>query len=395
MKDRAADPPSAGRVNGLDAWRVLLMLGGLLLHGSIWQQPLPLFEVIALVSHSFRMGSFFAISGFLCGMSLLKRSPREWLARRAVQIGLPTLFGLAVICPLIGLIIGLRPIEAHGVAPLPFDWYHLWFLVALLLYSPAAVLVHQLDARFALAGRIAAGFGAGGRSLLPLMLTVSAASFTLMVAAAMLVEAMAPPAYFGTLSECRMIAGYLPLYLLGFALARSQALRRAALASWRSPLGVVAATIVLYLGWYQLVAPRLPASDRAWADQLVQLVGAALCPPAVFLLIFRSAVAVRRTPPMLARLCDASLTIYLVHLPLMVAINLMFATIAWNPYAEFAVAVGAGGLLSYAFHVWVVRPVPWLSLLINGRSDALPRPASVDEARHHLAIGAADLHLRA
>jgi glucan biosynthesis protein C len=401
MSGPASGRMGAGRLEGIDAWRALLMLGGLLLHGSLWQQPEPLFAAIALVSNSFRMGSFFAISGFLCGVSLLKRPPREWLVRRLVQIGLPTVFGLGVICPLIGAVIDARPAQAHGDASLPFNWYHLWFLLALLGYSPIAVLAHRMDARHRLVERLTAWRGWNARgpdrapSLLPLMLGVSLTAFALMAASSLAVGALAPVRYVAMLSQCRMMAGYLPLYLFGFALARSAALRHAARKAWRTPVLVVAATGVLYLVWFNRVSPGLAIADRAWADEAVQLVGAALCPPAVFLLIFRSAATVRRTPPLLARLCEASLTMYLVHLPLMVAINIGFATVDWSPYLEFAVTVSVGGLLSYLIHVAVVRPVPLLMLLVNGKIDEpRARAPSMDEARHHLAVRTADLHLR-
>lgn len=396
MSGSAADPLNGGRLQGLDTWRALLMLGGLVVHGSVWREPLPLFDAIVLVSHSFRMGSFFAISGFLCGVSIVKRPPGQWLTRRLVQIGLPTLFGLVVICPLIDVIISLRPPHAQGSVPPPLDWHHLWFLVALLVYSPIAVLADRFDRRHRLVERLTASFCTPRRSLLPLLLATSGMSLVLMIAAALLVDAFAPAAYRPMLSQCRMIAGYLPLYLLGLALARSSELRCAACRSLLSPLVVVALTEALYLAWYALLAPGLAAGDRAWIDQFVQLAGAALCPPAVFLLIFHSAAAIRRTPPMLARLRDASLTIYLVHLPVIVAINLMFAELAWNPYLEFATGIVVSGLVSYAIHALVVRRVPLLALLVNGRSDELRLPtcASVDEARHYLAIGTADLHLR-
>ncbi|THG36742.1 hypothetical protein E5988_16550, partial [Sphingomonas olei] len=95
---------SGERIAGLDAWRATLMLGGLLLHGSLWQPPQALFTAVGVVSSAFRMGSFFALSGLLCGFALRKRTSREWLVRRLVQIGLPMSFGWGVLCPLVLLL---------------------------------------------------------------------------------------------------------------------------------------------------------------------------------------------------------------------------------------------------------------------------------------------------
>jgi glucan biosynthesis protein C len=392
------DPHRGERLEGLDAWRAALMLGGLLLHGSVGQPPLLLFNLITLVSHSFRMGCFFAISGFLGGLAMRRRSRRVWLVRRLVQIGLPALFGLVVICPLIAAMVQLRPVFALGSAPLRFDWYHLWFLLALLVYAPVALLVDRAEARLRLIERFTVSFCTARRSLLPMLLTLAGMSFVLMLATAVATRVLVPAADRTMIAQCRLITGYLPLYLLGFAMARAPDLRWAARQAWRAPLAVVALTALMYVGWYAVVAPTLMPGERAWLDGLVQMIGAALCPPAAFLLMFRSAARVRRTPPLLHRLCAASLTMYLVHLPVMIAINLALRPTGWSPYLEYGLTVAGGGVLSYLLHVTIVRPVPLLLLVVNGRLDAWRgdrRPASVDEPGHHLAIGTADLHLSA
>lgn len=390
------DSSTGRRLEGLDSWRVALMLGGLLLHGSLWQQPRPLFDAIALISHSFRMGSFFAISGFLCGTSLLRRPPRQWLARRVAQIGLPTLFGWGLICPLLRVLAGVRWTGDQPM-PLMFDWHHVWFLVALLLYAPFAVLVDALDRRHRLIERFAASFCTARSSALPPLLAVAASSFILMATAAMLVGALAPDRYLPMLSQCRMIAGYLPDYLFGFAVARSPGLRGAVQRSWCAPVAIVILTAAVYAAWLIVLAPMLGPDARTRTGDFVVLIGGTLCPPAVFFLIFRSAAGMSRASPLQRRLCDASLTMYLLHVPLLVAINLALAPIGLGAYLQFAIAVPAAGLLSYAIHRIVVRPVPLMMLIVNGRLDRWRRPVrgSVDEPGHHLAVRTADLHLSA
>lgn len=130
---RALLPP--GRIAGLDAWRAGLMLGGVLLHGTVLQQPLLLFHVIGAVSGAFRMGAFFAISGMLAALAAARKGPSAWIAGRTRQIGIPALFGLAVLCPAMSLMLraAVGPERAAHV-PL-FDWHHLWFLVALLAHQ--------------------------------------------------------------------------------------------------------------------------------------------------------------------------------------------------------------------------------------------------------------------
>lgn len=62
------------RIEGLCTWRAALMLGGLLTHGTIGLERLPEMALIANVSHAFRMGVFFLISGFLSSKALRRRS---------------------------------------------------------------------------------------------------------------------------------------------------------------------------------------------------------------------------------------------------------------------------------------------------------------------------------
>jgi glucan biosynthesis protein C len=364
------DLPRGTRIVGLDAWRVMLMLGGFLLHASTWLPSRPLFTAVALGSHAFRMGSFFAISGFLCGVSMRKHSPSRWLARRVAQIGLPTLFGWGVLCPItIGIMNWWHPAAS---TPLFFDWLHIWFLVALLAYAPAAVWFDMLDRRYGLADRVAGG-PASRRSSLSLLLGTAMVSFVLMITTVVMVPAIVPSRLMPMLSQAPMMAGYLPNYLLGVAMARSPALAREVQQSWRPALGIVAASGLLYALWFML-GPWLPGVQQEQGANLVMTVVAALCPPAAFALIFRSAVAVRDVPAIAHRICDASLTMYLVHLPLLLVANIIVAPLQLNPYVQYVLAIVMAAPLSYAAHRWIVRPVPLLSLIINGRLDHAGRP---------------------
>jgi hypothetical protein len=73
----AAEASARSRIVGLDAMRVLLMLGGLPLHAFCRHAPQPLFTAIALISHLFRLGCFVAISGFLsaCRCATIPAAP--------------------------------------------------------------------------------------------------------------------------------------------------------------------------------------------------------------------------------------------------------------------------------------------------------------------------------
>lgn len=364
-KGRQANLAPGERIEGLDVWRVALMLGGLLLHGSLWQPPQPLFTVVGLVSSAFRMGCFFALSGLLCGMALRRRTFREWLVRRLVQIGLPMSFGWGVLCPSVLMLTRWYP---HAPVPLMFDWHHIWFLVALLMYAPATVALYRLDDRRGLIGNFATMVAAGSPA--QLLLRLALASFVLMVWTRFLVYLIAPKSLVPMLGQAPNISGYLPLYLFGLAMARSPVLGDTLWRSVRPAAAILAVVGALYTA-VMLTAPMSPQTYQMHG--LLRMVAAALCPPAAFALIYRSAVAMSKVHPLIKKLCDASLTIYLLHLPLLLALNAALAPLHWHPYVQFLVAIVMAGGLSYVTHVCIVRQVPLLSLIMNGRTESWPR----------------------
>lgn len=358
---------TSGRIAGLDAWRAGLMLGGLLVHGAIWQQGHPVFEAIALASHSFRMGTFFAISGYLAACAMQRRSSEAWLRRRLVTLGVPFAFGMATIPPFMWWLAQLHG-GALAQSALPFDWHHLWFLAALLLYSAAAACW---------AGRLTAWFERtmpDPRALRTVLLATAVASGALIMVSGALIKAMAPPAWWGALTNARLIGGYLPMFALGYLAARSIPLRESVMSNWRAPAATLLVIVGAYALWFLVLHPGPPDREDDLVGRILPLIGASLCPPAVFVLVLQTAARMKRTPPLVATLCDASYTVYLLHLPLLAAINTGFGRVDWNPLVEFAIATSTAGALSLAFHVGVVRRSALLKLLLNGEAPKAGLP---------------------
>lgn len=357
------------RIDGLDMWRAVLMLLGILYHGVMLRPDLPLFEVITVTSNTGRMGLFFAISGLVVAKALEKHPPGVWLRHRLLSIGVPTAFGLFVICPLTMLSLHLVPPAMRPPSGFP-QWFHIWFLVALLLYAPAGYALHRLDARYGLFAGAAADVRLVRHAQPLMLLVVPLVSFTLMQLTMMVVTRTTPVSMWFGLIQLRPTAGYLPLFLLGFILGRSDELRCAVTDRLTLPVLVVAGVAAAYLGWFLILSDRVPLADRGWMGAVLLIAGSALCPPALFVLVIRHAYAVRRVPRALRRLADASFTIYLVHYPIELAINGLFLRTAWAEYAEWAVAVAVTLGLSYALHDLLVRRSAVAALVVNG---VLPR----------------------
>lgn len=361
MSQPAADATALapGRIAGLDAWRALLMAGGLFVHGSAWLPPAPLFVLITDISHSFRMGAFFAISGFLTALALNRRDAAAWLRRRLVQLGVPALVGMSLLCPLIWLIVMTSDQASRNGWLSPFAWHHLWFLFALMLYSACAVVLHDLDRRHGLARRLD-GVRAAESGQIALMLTALATAGLIALSLAVIRWAFSPQ-FLTTFHSAELIAGYLPMFVLGFVLARADRLRARAVAAHRLCLAICLGVVLAYA-----------AADALAPDSVmlaaIRAAAAALCPPAVFLLILRSALSIRRVPALMGHVSEASYTVYILHYPISVLINTHVA-IGVEPHLAYFLTILASGAASFAFHVLVVQRSPVLALLLNGKFE--------------------------
>lgn len=370
---RSMNPDTASnRIEGLSVWRAVLMLSGVVLHSAMGLERLPVFAAIPLISHAFRMGSFMLISGLLCGHALGRpRSPLAWLGRRSVQIGVPLLFGLLVICPLIGWTIGDLSDRTHGPFALAHDWYHLWFLVALLAYAPLSYALHMVDRRHdviaALERILADGRGRVGSMQTVILLATAFACCALMMITRQILAGHTATSYASALSHVQLMLGYAPFYLLGFLLARSPMLFSVLTGSVRTPTLILIALAGLYGSWFGWLSTIMDPLRQAIVGDLVELVGMSLGPPAASVLILRSAFAIRTVPLIIRRLSDASFTIYILHFPVIMMAKRALMNVPWNPYAEFLIAIITGTAISYAAHILFVDRYPAVSFILNGK----------------------------
>nr|WP_274602688.1 acyltransferase family protein [Sphingomonas sp. CFBP 13728] len=357
-------------------WRAVLMLAGVVLHAVMGLENIPVLGAIPLISHAFRMGSFMLISGLLCGYALARRSsPLAWLGLRSVQIGVPLLVGLLVICPLIGMMFGDQPDRLGWPFPLAHDWYHLWFLAALLAYAPLSYTLHQFDRRQDVISTIDRLFmkdGASDRRCAQTVILLGAAitCYTLMTVTRTILAGYSGSPYAAALAQVPLIMGYAPFYLLGFLLARSPNLYRTLTVSFQMPTIILLATCGLYAAWFGGLSAMVDPARRMLVSDMVEIIGMSACPPAASVLILRSAGAIRAIPSLVSRLAEASFTIYILHFPIIVVTKIVLMDVAWNPYTEFIIAIAAGSIVAYAAHVLLVERFAVVAFLINGR---LPR----------------------
>jgi glucan biosynthesis protein C len=370
----------------MDAVRAALMLLGLPYHVARCyasnrayavvspDSSLPLTLLSGLL-HSFRMEAFFIVAGLFAAMLLSRSGWRAFLTSRALRIGLPMLACLAVLPPL-GQLVAAALVNAgfasHADAArlLPPAWLwwvmHLWFLGALLLLTLALAGAAELIDHWPPAARLAGRAGAGLSALAGRRFATGGLLLALLVALAWTAAALLTPVLIaiglhpsplGHLFDLRQVVRFSPFFLIGTALWWRPDVRAwfNQPEPWSLPLALAGSALVI-LAEYR-PALMVPAG----------VLGAGLA--GVFWSQMLISFAVRhlhRPGRRRAWLAEASYTIYLFHLPVVLALCLLFVRVPWPPLAEFALITALALAICLGLAA-LVRRSPLLALLFNGR----------------------------
>lgn len=163
-----------GRLDGLDALRSIAMLCGVLLHATVAYLPTrmphltwpifddtasPLCDVVFWGLHTFRLPTFFFLSGFFAEYLLQSRGPKKFLEQRVQRLVIPYAVGVCTILPLTlciwtmgWLISGRCTLEQATTLFVPFEpelqanffsLGHLWFLYDLIIMSASFLILRQ------------------------------------------------------------------------------------------------------------------------------------------------------------------------------------------------------------------------------------------------------------
>jgi hypothetical protein len=168
--------PASGRIHGLDALRGVLMMLGILLHCALaympgsdwpfvdWTATSGDLKLITDGVHMFRMPGFFLLSGFFGALLWQRRGPRAMLKNRVARIVLPFAVFVVLLWPVIkfcftfgsGVVEGAEiplggALDAlrEGVF-LPEGTMHLWFLYDLIFVTAAGAAIVALIGRLGL-----------------------------------------------------------------------------------------------------------------------------------------------------------------------------------------------------------------------------------------------------
>jgi len=263
------------RRSDIDWLRVLATYLVLVFHVTKVFDPFPFYHVknaetsqalgiAAGFVHQWHMPLFFLLAGWSAFFSLSGRGVRSMLAERVRRLGVPLLFGIVFLCPVIKYLelSGGQSLHFHGLATvkgfhenflefLPtfftrldrFTWAHLWFLAYLLAFTAllAPVLRALHDRKEALRWK-------------PRALHVYLPIIPLALIQVSLRERY--PGIQNLVNDWANVGFYGLCFAIGFLLARSPVLEETVHAEWRRALVVgTAAMLALWLSVSQPVPP--------------------------------------------------------------------------------------------------------------------------------------------
>ena len=361
------DGPATGREPALDHLRALAMLGGVLFHAglahSVLMQPFwpgalgttaRGVDAVLWALHLVRMPLFFVVAGYASAAVLERRGMAGLARHRARRVLLPFL----VAWPLLGiamaggigwaaanvdapnaLLLAVREAGHRGDATLPPTLGHLWFLPYLLLFT---VLTW--------AGRVL-GFGRALVAMRALGPTRALLLLPLLLAPSFALTSAPHPAPDGLLPQLWAIGVYGPFFALGVGLHRHL--------DWLAPLrALIAPAALVVLGAHLLFLWRLEAGPvdalwprAAWPTALLQALIAAW---GTVLLLGLGLRTLCRPSPLLDYLSRSAYTVYLLHLPVLLALQVALLGRPLPGPLAFSLVVAATlavCLLAYEFGV--------------------------------------------
>lgn len=347
-----------GRFHGLDACRAAAMMLGLFFHGAIsfMQTNIPwairdrsnhyLVDVFVYVCHTFRMPVFFLLAGFFGRLLHEKLGTGAFLRHRAKRILLPFVVTLVPLMPSLFLLwrwgLGRKPnpgpfagghetsIHPESMSPNPG---HLWFLYYLLMILAALVLLVKVGRSLPLAGlkrAVDAALGGLVRFRAAALLMAIPTALTLIPMPTLSADT---PVDF--IPQPRILAYYFVFAAFGWLLQRRSDL----VAEFGRHLWVPAVLALASLVPMKILAERSilqgpieSAGLRAGALYVSALIGWSM------VLLFLGAFVRwgERPRAWVSYVSDASYWCYLLHLPVVVALQILVADLPWPGLLKYA-----------------------------------------------------------
>lgn len=394
------------RLHALDAVRAGALLLGVTFHAclpfltgpQLWMvrdaQSVEL-TVFFYTSHLFRMTLFFCIAGFFARMLLERRGVLGFVRDRGKRIALtlalfwPVLFAAVLACFLWGVAVSNGgSLPATGEPPPPmtvenFPLLHLWFLYLLLMFYAGALLLRGaawcVDRNGALGRALDAIVRVAVKTrLAPLALAAPLFAMTA-TDAGWLAWFGVPTPDKGLVPDSIALVAYGVAFGFGWLLQRQSDAMEAWAKNWAAHLATALALTGVCL-WIVGTVPVLTPMPQG----PMKLVYAACFALATWEWTFAAIGAALRflskRNDAIRYVADASYWIYLVHMPIVMALQVIAVQLDWPWEAKLAFILVSSFSATLASYHLLVR-YTWLGAILNGRKHvrvkAQPKPQPV------------------
>lgn len=401
---------STERLHALDAVRGFALLLGVVLHATMSFWPGQQIWIVAdaersqrlfltfYVIHIFRMATFFFLAGFFGRMVYHRMGGGQFLLSRGKRIVLPLLIFWPIVMTLIICAVTYSLAKAYGWpipeqylqnppqpdVPLPFPLTHLWFLYVLIWFYAGMLLLRMPVALIDRGGHLR-GFGdtviafLTRSHLAPILLAVPVA-LALWANKGWFVLGGVPTPDNSLIPNLQAATAYGIAFAFGWMMQR----RIDLFAVWRGRW-LVNIVLAIALTFGCLVLSRdLPEAAPA-PQGLASLVYAGAYALAMWFWIFGltgAALAfLGRHSPAIRYLADSSYWVYLMHLPLVMALQVAVSDLALPAAVKFALVVAvAMAILLGSYHLMV--RYSFIGWLLNGKRKQRQNKAGQEDLPH-------------
>jgi glucans biosynthesis protein C len=397
MSRSTAIAPVSERLHALDAVRGFALLLGIVLHTTLSFVPAPTriwiiqdthqslaLGLLFFAIHVFRMTTFFLMAGFFARMSFHRRGTWGFVRDRLQRIGLPLVIGWPIVfTPMVLVVIWAAGFPNGGPIPgaprwppvLPnFPLTHLWFLYVLLELYVAMLLLHGAIVWLDVSGTLRTAVdrlfaGVMRNPLAPLVLAIPIGIAFCLDPRWINVMGVRTPDQ-SLITNAQAWIGFGTAFGAGWLLHRQIDMLRLIERRWLPHLLLA---IVLILISFVLVgvmtsapgSPKLPVSFAT-----LRLVSAILYAPAIWISTFAVlGLALRFMSgfsPTRRYLADASYWLYLIHMPIVMALQVALSQLDWPGPIKFAIILVVAILPMLASYHLLVR-FTFIGVVLNGR----------------------------
>lgn len=376
-------PYEMERLHYLDNLRALAMIGGVFFHAMLayspalhqfWltadRQQSVAIDIVGWFTHLFRMPLFFVIAGFFVAYLVGRRGMGGMMLNRAKRVLLPLVIFLplclwAIVASLMSAVATVehkspllqmitQSMATPGTPPPPFSTMHLWFLYNLMFFCLLTWVLSYINW-----SRLSNLFS----TIKPVQFIVV---FPLLLIPGLLLVESPFPAPDKILPQLWSFGFFGLFFVVGYWIFRTQDF----IDRFQSYCVILfVASLILYAGYYSLI-PKVftfpPAPLEFPQNIIVKLCEAYISVWMTLACLVAGKRYLNSHNRIMRFFSDSSYWIYIIHLPLLFAVQYQLMDKEWGLLAKYSASVGITLLIGVVSYVLLVRwtPIGWM---LNGR----------------------------